>query len=381
MNTVPVTPFIELVKNEYDYCKGIAAEGKKIIGYFCTYTPVELLHSMGIMPLRISGSSRAAMRAYSLVPSFICPYMRGVLEKGLNGEYSFLDGIVQGYTCDAACGIVNIWEENIGGGLFYSLPLPYNDNSRSRAFFRSRILDLIEKLESVGGSFSEERLKKSLDAYARVRQRSLDLYRMRYAGRLPLAARDFLYVLLAGFIAPPEKYMTMLDTLSSDLAGADAPESDSVPVFVSGSIIESPEIFEMIEASGGMLVGDDLCTGYRNLSPLSGNGKDPIDALIDRYMRRIPCPARNRVSDRVQPLRSLVGESGAKGVIFLFQKFCTPHLADHPALGRELRMSGVPSIGIEIEESMVEAGQMKTRLEGFIEMIRQSPQADDVRPA
>jgi benzoyl-CoA reductase/2-hydroxyglutaryl-CoA dehydratase subunit BcrC/BadD/HgdB len=370
MKSEMVEPFVEIVRNEHSYLTDISSRGKAVIGYFCTYTPLELIHSMGFFPVRITGSTRMTETAYSLVPSFICPYVRGALEKGISGEYNFLTGIVQGYTCDATCGAVNIWEENIGGKLFYSLPLPYNKSVESREFMRSRILDLVKMLESVGGRFQEESLKSSLEVYSGIRQAVLDMYMMRYRGSLPLSARDFLYVILAGFITPPEDYLAMIKKLMASFDVNETKKFDGVPILVSGSIIENTRLFEMIEDCGGRIVGDDLCTGYRNFSPPSGSGGDAVDALIDRYMKRFPCPSRSRVLERLPHLVDLMHTSGAKGVLFLFQKFCTPHLADHPVLLRELNAKGIPSLAIEIAESPDVDGQFITRIESFLEMIK-----------
>jgi benzoyl-CoA reductase/2-hydroxyglutaryl-CoA dehydratase subunit BcrC/BadD/HgdB len=370
MKSEMAAPFSEIVQNEHAHLNNITSHGRGAIGYFCTYTPVELIHAMGFIPVRITGSMRKSEKAYSLIPSFICPYMKGALEKGLCGEYDSLSGIIQGYTCDAACGMVNIWEENIGGGLFYSLPLPYNDSARSREFFRARLLDLVRMLESAGGRYHEENLKASLDLYEKIRRAILDMYAMKFSGSLPLTAGEFLYVLLAGFISPPEDYLPMLQRLISSFSGRARPEASGVPLLVSGSIIENPRLFEIIEERGGRIVADDLCTGYRNLSPPSGSGGDAVDALIDRYMNRFTCPSRGRAMDRVPLLMDLFRASGAKGILFLFQKFCTPHLADHPILHRELNAGGIPSLSIEIEESLDVDGQFITRIESFLEMLK-----------
>jgi benzoyl-CoA reductase/2-hydroxyglutaryl-CoA dehydratase subunit BcrC/BadD/HgdB len=68
-------------------------------------------------------------------------------------------------------------------------------------------------------------------------------------------------------------------------------------------------------------------------------------------------------------LIDLARRSGARGVVFLIQKFCTPHLTDIPILGRELKEAGLPSLVIEMEETGVMEGQTATRLQGFFEMM------------
>ncbi|MCX5997969.1 MAG: 2-hydroxyacyl-CoA dehydratase family protein [Chloroflexi bacterium] len=116
-------------------------------------------------------------------------------------------------------------------------------------------------------------------------------------------------------------------------------------------------------------MADDLCNGYRFCEPADGSGKDPMERLIDRYIHRFPCPARATIEDRVPRVRELVERSGARGVIFLFQKFCTPHLADYPALAAELKNGGIPVLLVEMDESGNIEGQLKTRFEAFFEII------------
>jgi benzoyl-CoA reductase/2-hydroxyglutaryl-CoA dehydratase subunit BcrC/BadD/HgdB len=128
-------------------------------------------------------------------------------------------------------------------------------------------------------------------------------------------------------------------------------------------------IFDLLEAMGGRVVADDLCNGYRFAEPTDGAGADPLDRLIARYIHRFPCPSRSNIEDRVPRVKELVDRSGAKGVIFLFQKFCTPHLADYPALSEALRNDDIPVLSIEMDESGNIEGQLKTRFGAFFEMI------------
>jgi benzoyl-CoA reductase/2-hydroxyglutaryl-CoA dehydratase subunit BcrC/BadD/HgdB len=127
---------------------------------------------------------------------------------------------------------------------------------------------------------------------------------------------------------------------------------------------------EILEESGGKVVADDLCTGFRHFFPPGGEGQSPLDQLIDRYINRFPCPSRTRARNRSPLIIELIRRSGSSGVIFLFQKFCTPHLADHPIITEALRRENIHSIMIEMEETGINEGQLRTRFEGFFEMLR-----------
>ncbi|HPE46456.1 MAG TPA: hypothetical protein PK380_11360 [Deltaproteobacteria bacterium] len=70
----PMVPFRELLLNRRRVLEETAARGTKIVGYFCTYTPIEAIHACGMTPVRIWGGTGQAEKAYNLVPTFICPY-------------------------------------------------------------------------------------------------------------------------------------------------------------------------------------------------------------------------------------------------------------------------------------------------------------------
>ncbi len=371
MSPIGVEPFVQALNSHGQRLKALSQSGKKILGHFCTYTPIELIHAVGFLPVRIMGGRGTISAADFVSPAFICPYMRRALEIGLRHEYDFLSGLIQGYTCDVTCGVTKIWEQNIGGELFHTIPMPYNDNPDARRFFRAAILELIDKMLAIGGRFREESLDGSLKLYRDIREVALELYDMRYDWRMPLTASQFLTVILSGFVTPPEEYRSMISKLLSELRDASLPDiGDSVPVLVSGSLIEEPAILDLLEESGGKVVADDLCTGLRNFQPPSGQGGDAIGRLVDRYMNRMPCPSRSRVSDRAMLLVRLIERSRARGVVFLFQNFCTPHLADHPFLVTELKKRGIPCVMIEMDETGINEGRLRTRFEAFFEMLR-----------
>jgi len=342
---------------------------KKIIGYFCTYTPRELIHAAGFLPVRVPGGHVRAERADSLVPSFICPYMRAATERALRGDFRAISGIVTSYTCDVACGVTNVWGENIAGEIFKNIPLPYNDSSDSRTFLRSELLDTAEKLNGLGGAFSLESLASSLDLYDRIRELILNLYTLLFEMRLPFSADTLASILGASEIVEPEEFLALTHDFIDEVKGAPPDAYEGIPVIVSGSLVEEPRAFIIIEQSGGRIVGDDLCTGFRPHVPARGKGKDPMDALIDRLLRRFPCPSRSRAVGRLPFLFDLIGHTNARGVIFLFQKFCTPHLADYPIIVEELKKHDIPSMLFEIEETGFAEGQLRTRCEGFFEML------------
>jgi benzoyl-CoA reductase/2-hydroxyglutaryl-CoA dehydratase subunit BcrC/BadD/HgdB len=368
MSPIDISSFEKAVAERTERLRQLR-ETTEILGWLCTYTPIELIHAAGFLPVRIWGGTTRIEKANTLSPSFVCPYLRASLERAMGGQYDYLSGVVYGYTCDAACGMINIWEENIPGEIYHTIPLPYHTNPQATIFYRETLNEFVERLVSAGGSLDDDRLTASLDLYRDIRVLMARLYELRFDNRLALSAREFYTVVEASFCLPPDEFLALLAPLvESARAGNSSPRS-GIPVLVSGSLSEEPRVYDIMEAAGGRIAADDLCTGYRFIDPADGSGSAPLDRLIDRYQRRFPCPARSVVGERTEPVFDLIERSGAQGVIFAFQKFCTPHLADYPALWEELKAAGIPVLAVEMEETGINEGQLGTRLEGFFEMI------------
>lgn len=339
------------------------------IGFFCTYTPVEIIHAAGFTPVRIMGGPGPITQADRWLPSFVCPYLRRALESGLTGQYGSLVGLVQGYTCDAACGLVPIWQAHVGGRLVHTIPLPYNQGPSARTFFRAALQELMDKLAGIGAEITNDRLAASITLYSSIRREVNQLYRRRLENPEHWPAGKFYKLILAALIRPPEEVITLLTTEPVPEGISPSISQSATPLLISGSVIDDPEVFQTVENCGGRIVADDLCTGSRAFDMLDSHGDDPLDQLIDYYSRRGPCPARGRAEDRAAIIIDRVRRSGAKGVLFLLQKYCTPHLADIPTLKKLLHEAGVPSQMIELDETGDSRGQMRTRVEGFLEMI------------
>jgi len=368
MTPIDVSPFQRAVTHRTQRLRQVK-QTRKIFGWFCTYTPMVMIHAAGFVPVRISGGATRIDKANALVPSFVCPYLRAGLEHALGGQYDYLSGVITSYTCDAACGMINIWEENVPAEFFKTIPLPYHTNEEAKAFFRETMNEFAEGLTAAGGIIDDASLSRTLDIFTEVRSLMRELYELRYDNRLGLSGREFYTVVEACLSLPPEESAPLLSALVDSARKGNSSGRPGIPILISGSLVEDMRIYDAVERAGGRTAADDLCTGYRFIEPVDGSGASPMDRLIDRYMRRFPCPARSVVGDRTEPIRRLIERSGARGIVFFFQKFCTPHLADYPALREDLKDTGLPTLFVEMEETGINEGQLTTRLEGFFEMI------------
>lgn len=347
------------------------AQGQKIYGYFCTYTPIELVAACGILPIRIMGGRGKTEQCYHLLPEFICPFMKRSLEKALAGEYSFLSGIVQSYSCDAVCGCQAVWKNNFPDISLYSISLPYNDNPPARDFYLEEFNSFIEKMGRTTDSSFQEALRQAIAQYRKIRKAVLMIYQYAQSGFLDISAEKIWYIVQAGFVMPPDSYLDLLNQLIREKRQTPITKDNQIPVIVSGSEIGHPDILSYIEQKGGRIIWDDHCTGIRSFEPEEGKGIDPLERLVDRYMKRLPCASRSRAEDRWPEWDIRLQHENAQGVIFILQKFCTPHLSDIPYFKDQLKKRGIPALVVEMDESWEVSGQIRTRIDSFLDMIQE----------
>lgn len=358
------------------------SEKKPVFGYFCTYTPEEIIHAAGAIPFRITGENRAVERADGHLQSYSCSLVRTGLDMALLGKLDFVEGTVFPHTCDSIQRLSDIWKVVIGLPFHADVVLPVKLNTESaRKYMIEEIERFKKSLEKhLSKTISDEDLKKSIAVYNEMRDNLARLYKIKSDAPKSISARDVSNCVKAAMYMPVEEHNRLMKELIEDLdAGAEKvlKEGDVPRVIFSGNLCVFPDVLDFVEDAGAYVVGDDMCTGYRYfVTKVDGKklGKlGPIEALSDRIIERPICAAKHNPDfDRGKFLKGLVDENRVDGVIFLLLKFCDPHSFDYPYLVESLNEIGVPHILIEAEMDNPALGQLKTRMEAFVEMIKEN---------
>ena len=95
---------VDVVNNLYNpYLDKWRASGGKIMGYYCSYVPEELLSAAGFMPFRIrAGRNPSVTKADAHMTTLSCDFVRHSYDLAMKGEFHFLDGLLFANTCDHA---------------------------------------------------------------------------------------------------------------------------------------------------------------------------------------------------------------------------------------------------------------------------------------
>ncbi|MFQ5827312.1 MAG: 2-hydroxyacyl-CoA dehydratase, partial [Dehalococcoidia bacterium] len=92
--------FEEVAKSRHDYAREWKARtGGKVLGYFCTYVPEEIVYAAGVLPVRILGSHEPQDVTEPYLYGGFCPFCRDCLAQGLLGRYDYVDGVAIARSC------------------------------------------------------------------------------------------------------------------------------------------------------------------------------------------------------------------------------------------------------------------------------------------
>ena len=343
--------------------------GHRAMGYFCTYVPEEIIHAAGFVPLRIRSGDQTPSRADAHLQSYTCALCRSALDQALRGDLNFLVGVVFPHTCDTIQALADIWRMSFPDLYVETIVQPVHLSSPStRPYLIAELQRFRHSLEElIGQEISDQAIGASIESYNEKRRLLTRLYDLRDR----LAATELFAVTGAGFVMPPEEYNQLLGELVELLAEGEQPPQKGPGLILVGAVLDDPAILTIVEELGARIVGDDLCTGSRYFAqPVEANG-DPIAALADRYLKRLPCPAKYHPSrEPGEHLLKLVSDTQADGIVFVLLKFCDPFAFDYAMIKEKLDVAAVPHLRLEMEHAPA-LDQWRTRLQAFLEMIKQ----------
>jgi bcr-type benzoyl-CoA reductase subunit C len=360
--------FGEVCADSYATARAAAASGRKVAGYMCSYSPQELLHAAGYLPVRILGHLGATPRADTLMQAFICSFARSTFECGLTGELDFFEVVMFAHTCDTMQNLADLWRGNCPGMKTIIASVPnVQSGAAALAYYRKELERVRQDVETMAGPIDDKTLLASLRLYGAHRAKMRELYALRRRSPGAMTGTEMMSVILSSFLMPREEHLELVSALIEKL---EATDTQAPKVIVGGSVCQTNDFIAAIEAAGCAVVDDDLCMGSRSYSLPAIEGTNPMDLLTRAYMERMPCPAMHKATfDPAAAMLERVREAQAEGVVFLITKFCDPYCFDYAHVNSVLEAAGVPTLMIEVEQNLPVSEQMRTRMEAFVEIL------------
>lgn len=356
------------------------AGGQKIIGYFCCFVPDEIITALDMIPYRIQGSQNDPIdEADALLEPMACPFARSCFNMALKGQYDFLDGFVAPHSCDTIEHLYHIWHSNKPSPFNHMINVPHMLGPSSDQFYKNELLYFTKRLEEFSGrKLDLQKLREAIKLYNRRRALLRELYELRKENPPRINGSEITKALVAGMGIPAREHIELIAALINDVKKRPAPNADGLPrIFLWGNEIDDSAFIQLVEECGAHVVMDDLCTGSRFFWEDVPETDDPFDGLVQRYLcthcpRSLKPQAGNRAQDlenRFGYIRQFIAEWKAGGAIFYIVRYCDTCELEGPDLKEYLNGLKLPVLMIEDDYSTSTMGQLRTRIQAFLEMI------------
>ncbi|MFW9916514.1 MAG: benzoyl-CoA reductase, bzd-type, subunit N [Candidatus Thorarchaeota archaeon] len=370
-----IQKFKDWRNNRHDYAKEWQQKtGGKVLGYFCTYVPEEILYAAGILPVRILGSHEPQDVTEPHIFGMFCPFCRDCLAQGLKGRFDYLNGIMIAQSCLHVRQSYTSWEKHVPtqDGFSYYLNMPHKVQSpRALPFLKAELKLFKEAVEKwVGKEISDSALEEAIEIYNENRRLMKQIYDLRKSDNPPLTGEEAMFLSLSSQMVDKKEHNEALRQLLEDLPGRNLSREVGTRLMIMGSEDDDIEFINMVESVGGTFVIDDHCTGSRYFwNEVEKDGHDLLEAIADRYIQRPACPTKDwEERRRVPHVMKLARDYNAQGVILIQQKFCDPHELDIPMVRQNFEENGFPTLSLEFDVT-VPIGQFRTRVEAFLEQM------------
>lgn len=356
-------------------------EGRKVFGTFCVYVPDEvILAANGIVTGLCGGSQFWVPEGEKLLPKNTCPLIKASVGARFGRTCPYFrvaDMYIGETTCD---GKKKAWEILAEDVPMHVMDMPQMKREQDYEKWVGEIKALAAVVEKeTGVAITPEKLSEGIKIVNNKRKALARLYDLRKNECIPISGKDALLIMQIAFFDDPVRCTEMVNKLCDEL---DKRIEDNVSVFSKGTkrilltgtpmAVPNWKLHHLIETSGGAVVCEEACTGYRYFNNLVDESKTTLDeqykALADRYMG-INCACFTPNTGRIDDVKRLVKEYNVDGVIDVNLMFCNLYDTEGYTLERALKEENIPVLGIETDYTDEDSSQLKTRIEAFIEML------------
>ena len=371
--------FEESRRNGFVRAKELKDQGAKLVGTFCTYTPKELIYAAGAVPVTLCGVSNDTIAdAEKHLPKNLCPLIKSSYGYAITDKcpYMYFSDLVVGETtCDGKKKMYELLGEIKDT---YVMQLPHTQSSEfANAMWESEVLKFKHKLEEkFSTTVTEDKLRESIKLCNRERKSISDFYSLGKLVPPPLSGYE-MFTILNGvlYMFDKEEQISKLNRITESLreihAKGESKISKSAPrILITGCPLGgvADKIIKQLEEVGAVVVIYENCGGTKNTEKLVDETVEPLKAIVEKYLS-IPCSIMSPNKGREEMLTNLIEEYKVDGVIEIVLQSCHTYAIETRNIKRHVNNLGVPFISIETDYSTSDKGQIRTRLEAFVEML------------
>ena len=359
-------------------------EGKHALGYTCYHMPEVLLNADNCFSVRLRAPRSGSMDISGYyMNNFICDYCKSLLERGIEGGYHFLSAIMGTETCsemNRALEHFDVMPIVDHEGFFVSfLDMPFKTTEAAVQHYVTQLqVKVLDRMhESFGTDVSDAALRKAVEEHNEVCRLITEIGDYRMEDNPRITGYEFAVLTLCSYVCPKDLILEKLEETLEELKTREPDEKSAyrARVLVVGSEIDDTDFIKLVEDSGAYVCADRYCYGsLPGRNPIELNeDEDALTQICRIYMNRGQCPRfmnTEKMNARRAYVDQLAREYEADGIIYEQMKFCDPW-AYEKMLGSHILRSdyGYPVLAVDRPYSIASSGQMRTRVQAFVESV------------
>jgi benzoyl-CoA reductase subunit C len=371
-----IEEIFQTFRNSIDKRHAYAKEWKekangKIVGYFCTYVPEEILYAAEMLPVRILGSHEPPTVTEPYIFAMFCHLCRDCLAQGLKGKFDYLDGIIEGQSCLHLRQAFNAWRLHIPIAFTHYIHVPHGvQTPHAIPYLTQELTKFKQALEKwTSKKITDSDLDRGIAILNKNRELMRKIYEYKKLDNPKITGLETMEMVLASQMMDKEEHSKLLEQLLKELPNRKMNRNPGVRLMIIGSEDDDRNFMQNVENIGATFVIDEHCTGSRYLWDDVQPQLDRLTAIATRYVNRVPCPSKDWPEfTRIRHAVNLAKEFKAQGAIVMQNKFCDPHGIEIPPLREALKSVGVSTYPLEFDVT-VPWGQFRTRVEAFLETL------------
>ena len=354
--------------------------GGRLVGYLCSYTPLEVIDAAGAAAVGLCGTSPETIpAAEAVLPANLCPLVKSTYGFALSDKCPFTyfsDLIVGETTCDGKKKMYELLGE-LKDTYVLHLP-PGRGRSWEADAWHEEVRLLKEELERrFDVEITDGALREAARRRNRLRRAVVEVLGLQRPCPPALGNTELLSTLMAGsFSLDVEAYAAQLEALAAERRAACEVGEGPVPpgakrLMVTGCPLGGvlDKVGKTIEECGGVVVCPDDCAGERAASmPVDEGAPDILRAIADRYLA-VDCSVMTPNDARLEGILRRVGQYRVDGVVEVVLTACHTFNVESARVAAAVEGSGVPYLKLETGYSHGDAGQVGTRIAAFIETL------------
>lgn len=372
--------FNDARKASFMKVKEFKDNGGRLVGFLCSYTPLEIIDAAGAASVALCGTSNETVpTAETVLPANLCPLVKSTYGFALADKcpFTYFSDMIDGETtCDGKKKMYELLNELKD---VYVLHLPQGQQRAYEADAWYQDVKLFkEHLEAYYDIvITDDDLRAAVRRRNRLRQALLDLYGLQKLTPSATTGMELVSSVMAStFSFDIEAYAAQLEELVAKRRAAyDAGErpvgADRKRVLVTGCPLGGVmnKVVKTIEDNGGVVVCSDDCSGERTSSMMiDPEAPDILRAISDRYLQ-IHCSVMTPNDGRMENTLDMVERYHADGVIESILTACHTFNVESARMERAMESHGVPYMRLETDYSTGDVGQVETRIAAFIETL------------